>query len=159
MDLEIVTLVSASTALVSAVVGPAVSFMVSTRQIRANVISNNRERWLEELRDSIAEYVGLLLTAGMIRQSMSQTHERVQDDHDLRKIVERIVLNKNKVMLMIDPEQNRDCELCVIVERAYQGLTRDVPEPVSVLRSDAEAITRAGREVLRAEWARVKRGV
>jgi hypothetical protein len=54
MDALTIAFVTACTALISAIVGPAVSYVVARRQIRASVISNNRERWTEALRDSVA---------------------------------------------------------------------------------------------------------
>jgi hypothetical protein len=72
MDVLTITFVTASTALISAVTGPLVSYIVARRQIRASVISNNRERWIEALRDSVAEYVALLLSASMVKQTVGQ---------------------------------------------------------------------------------------
>lgn len=59
-------------ALISAVVGPAASYVVARRQIRASVISNNRERWTEALRDSVAEYVALLLSVSAVKENIGQ---------------------------------------------------------------------------------------
>jgi hypothetical protein len=56
MDVLTITFVTASTVLISAVTGPLVSYVVARRQIRASVISNNRERWIEALRDSVVEH-------------------------------------------------------------------------------------------------------
>jgi hypothetical protein len=159
MDVITITFVTASTALVSAVTGPLVSYIVATRQIRASVISNNRERWTEALRDSVAEYVALLLSASMVKQTIGQNPlKAVTEDHALLEIVERIILVKNKIMLMTNPDENRYRELCEIVEGTYQALMSDDPEASGRIRIGSEAITRAGRNVLTAEWARVKRG-
>jgi hypothetical protein len=43
MDVLTITFVTASTTLISTVTGPIVSYIVARRQIRASVISNNRE--------------------------------------------------------------------------------------------------------------------
>jgi hypothetical protein len=159
MDALTIAFVTATTALFSAVLGPVMTFIVSARQIRASVISSNRERWLEALRDSVAEYVGLLLTAAMIKQGTEDdTNKAVAGDRDLRQIVERIVVVKNKIMLLTNPTESRAVELCDIVERTYQALASQAPQAIATMRSEADAITRAGREVLRAEWSRVKRG-
>ena len=74
------------------------------------------------------------------------------------QIVERIILVKNKIMLMTNPNDSRYTELCEVVEATYQGLFADDPQAFARIRGGSEAITRAGREVLKAEWARVKRG-
>ena len=159
MDVITITFVTASTALVSAVTGPLVSYIVAARQIRASVISNNRERWTEALRDSVAEYVALLLSASMVKQTIGQNPlKAVTEDHALLEIVERIILVKNKIMLMTNPNERRYMELCNVVEATYQSLIADDPQDLPKIHSASEAITRAAREVLKAEWIRVKRG-
>ena len=159
MDVLTITFVTASTALVSAITGPLVSYIVARRQIRASVISTNRERWTEALRDSVAEYVALLLSASMVKQTMGQNPlKEVTEDHALLKIVERIILVKNKIMLMTNPNDSRYTELCEVVEATYQALFADDPQAFARISGGSEAITRAGREVLKGEWARVKRG-
>lgn len=159
MDAITIALVSAATALVSAIIGPFVSLRVAARQIRASVISNNRERWSEALRDSVAEYVALALTAAMVRQAMDgDPLKAVRNDHDLREIVERIVLVKHKILLMANPAEKSASDLCDVVEATYQLLLLDAPPTLVTIRAKAEEITRAGRNVLREEWARVKQG-
>jgi hypothetical protein len=159
MDVVTITFVTASTALVSAVTGPLVSYIVARRQIRASVISSNRERWTEALRDSVAEYVSLLLSASMVKQTIGQDPlKAVIEDHVLLQTVGRIILVKNKILLMTNPSESRYTKLCELVETTYQDLASDDPQAFARIRSGSEAITLAGREVLKAEWARVKRG-
>src|SRR6202790_5194172 len=113
MDVITITFVTASTALISAVTGPLVSYIVARRQIRASVISNNRERWTEALRDSVAEYVALLLSASMVKENIGQDPVKaIIEDHALLEIVQRIILVKNKIMLMTNPNDSRYTELC-----------------------------------------------
>ena len=50
----IVTLVSASTALVASIIGPIVTLTVARRQYNATVISTSRQKWIEALRDTLA---------------------------------------------------------------------------------------------------------
>jgi hypothetical protein len=159
MDALTITFVTASTALTSAVFGPFVSYVIARRQIRASVISNNRERWNEALLDSLAEYIGLLLSAAMIKQSMGQDPlKAVSEDRALLQIVERGVLVKSKVMLMTNPKDSLHIKLCEVLDATYQALVSNDPQTLAKIRSGSEAITQAGRDVLKAEWARVKRG-
>jgi hypothetical protein len=158
MEIAWITFVTATTGLLSAVVRPIVSYVVAARQIRASAISNNRG-WIEALRDSVAEYVGLLLTVALIKHVMEENGGKVVGgDRDLRQIVERIVLVKNRILLMTNPSEKADAKLCKLVEASYQSLTSSVPRSIVVVRREAEAITQAGRDVLRTQWARVNRG-
>jgi len=159
MDALTVTFVTACTALIAGVAGPVVSVLVARRQIRASVISNNRERWVEALRDSVAEYVALVLSASIARQAMSHDHPlMLSSDRALLHIAERIALIKNKILLMINPNEGGHSELCEAVEVTYSALISEELQPLTKMRAETEAITRAGRAVLKAEWQRVKRG-
>jgi hypothetical protein len=159
MDALTIAFVTACTALISAVVGPAVSYVVARRQIRASVISTNRERWTEALRDSVAEYVALLISASMVKLTIAQDPlKALGEDHALLQVFERTVLVKNKIMLLTNPNERRYMELCSVVEATYQSLISDDPQDLPKIHSASEAITRAAREVLKAEWIRVKRG-
>lgn len=159
MDVLTITFVTATTAFVSAVTGPVVSYLVARRQIRASVVSNNRERWIEALRDAVAEYVALLLTAGLLRQTIGQDPAKAMNaNHDLLEIIQRIILVKNKIMLMTNPSDDPYMKLCQIVESTYRELTSGESGVYGRMHAGAESITKAGREVLKAEWARVKRG-
>ena len=159
MDALTIAFVTACTALISAVVGPAVSDVVARRQVRASVISGNRERWTDALRDSVAEHVALLISASMVKLTIAQDPlKALGEDHALLQVFERTVLVKNKIMLLTNPNESRYMELCNVIEATYQSLISDDLQDLPKIHSTSEAITRAGREVLKAEWIRVKRG-
>jgi len=123
------------------------------------VITNNRERWTEALRDSVAEYVALLLSASMVKLTIAQDPlKALSEDHALLQVFERTVLAKNKIMPLTNPSESQYMELCNVIEAIYQSLISDDPQDLPKIHSASEAITRAGREVLKAEWTRVKRG-
>ena len=68
MDLTLLLgMVSACTALVASVVGPLVTLTVAKRQFNATAISSNRYKWIETLRDELAELISLLATALVIK--------------------------------------------------------------------------------------------
>jgi hypothetical protein len=143
MDVIAITFVTASTALISAVTRPLVSYIVARRQIRASVISNNRERWIEALRDSVAEYVALLLSAYAVKRAMGQDPlKAMSENHTLLQIVDSLVLLKSKIMLMAKPSEGRYHKLCEAIELTYQCLALDDPEALSKIHTGAEAITR-----------------
>ncbi len=51
MDQLTITFITASTALIAGIASPIVSISVARQQFKASVISNNRERWIEALRE------------------------------------------------------------------------------------------------------------
>ncbi len=150
--------ITACAALVASVAGPIVSFLNAREQNRSALISTNRERWSEALRDLIAEYVAIVLVAALERRSVQSDLETTLKDRALLPTAERVTLVRSKILLMMNPAKSAQSDLCAGVERAYLSLLADPPIPLSAIRAEAEAITQAGRRVLRTEWERVKRG-
>jgi len=61
LDPLLISLVSAATALVASVVGPLVTLAVARRQFNATVISANRQKWIEALRDLLSHLAQSIL--------------------------------------------------------------------------------------------------
>ncbi len=158
MDALTIAFVTACSALVSAAAGPLVSISVASKQIRASLISNNRERWIESLRDSVAEYVALAVSAAMLREVLrKQALEAIRDDPSLAQLAERIALARNRILLMLNPAKDLHNKLCMAIDDADR-LLLEVEATLGQMNDAVNAITRAGRMVLQVEWARVKRG-
>ncbi len=54
MTSDIFSFISASTALIATIAGPYVAVKTARSQIKANLISTNRARWIESMRDLVA---------------------------------------------------------------------------------------------------------
>jgi hypothetical protein len=158
VDLLAITFVTACTALVSAAAGPVVSVVVATRQIRASLVSNNRERWSEALRDSLAEYIALVLSAALIQEAQCKRPiAAIQEDPELARHVERVAQAKSRILLMVNPDKPEHFQLCLPLEEAYELLVEGTAT-MQRMSAITHAITSTGRAVLKHEWARVKRG-
>src|SRR5215475_2592707 len=100
-----ITLITATTALIAGIGGPFVSFLVARRQIRATVISNNRELWIVALRDALAEYLALVMSTLLITRNATEGIDAVVlGDADLRHSLERVLVVRGRILLMIDPK-------------------------------------------------------
>ncbi len=69
----------------------------------------------------------------------------------------RIALARNRILLMLNPAKAEHDKLCVAIEDADR-LLLESEATLGQMNGRVDAITRAGRTVLMAEWARVKRG-
>lgn len=158
MDALAITFVTAASALVSAVVGPLVTIVVSTRQIRASLISGNRERWLEAMRDAIAEFAALAFSAAVLQQALAKgVLVAVRENPAVAGDIEHVMLARNRVLLMLNP-----------LKPAHEALARQLEEAILLLVQGCatleamsawtQSVTTCGRAVLQLEWARVKQG-
>src|SRR5258708_18484973 len=106
MDALTIAFVTACSALVSAAVGPVVSIVVASKQIRASLVSGNRERWIEALRDSVAEYVAIALSAAMLREALRKdAFQAIRDDPQLARLAELLAPARDNIALMLNPPQ------------------------------------------------------
>jgi hypothetical protein len=159
MDQLTITFITASTALIAGVASPIVSISVARRQFKASVISNNRERWIEALREAISEYISLVASAALIaRHAKVINDQSVYANEEMRKTAEHIMLVRTKIVLMTNPTKSSHRDLCQSIDVVYRALVDNLTMDRERWRSQLDAITLAGHAVLEAEWGRVKRG-
>jgi hypothetical protein len=160
MDQLTITFITATSALISGIAGPLVSINAARWQVKATVISNNRERWIEALRDAVAEYIALVASVAMIERGRTNGDigEIMRADEDSRRTGERMILVKSRIQLMTNPNDSSHGELCQSIEAVHAALMANEPLSLQQWSIQLETITRAGRAVLKAEWVRVKRG-
>jgi len=123
---------------------------ISTReaaviQARAGSVSNNRQAWINSLRDEVTDF----LAEAQIDPRMSPLNEpRYADTHPstLRKLRAHIF----KIRLLLNPNEGESTTLVSMLERALAdgGLTSH----------NREAIVQHTQSILKTEWERVKSG-
>jgi hypothetical protein len=123
------------------------------------VISNNRERWIEALRDALAEYVAVAASAALIgRDSKEDLRALVGRDQEFRQTAERMLLFKSKILLMTNTKDEFDRELQQSIEAVHAGFVSRETLTLEQWGARLDAVTVGGHAVLRAAWTRVKRG-
>ncbi len=136
-----------------------ISFVTAcTALVSAAAVSGNRERWIEALRDSIADYVAIALSAATLQEARQEAPvAAVRDDPQLWHVVEAVARARTRVLLMLNPAEAGHLELSTAIDRCdrilvHGGASLETITPV------LDALTGAARSVLKAEWSRVKRG-
>lgn len=161
MDPLLISLVSACTALVASIVGPMVTLTVAKRQIGASVISANRHKWIEGLRDMIAEIISLLVAGVVIKAKWQARWDQgrgpLMEDPAMLGKLERIVLARSKIHLLLNPSEPDHQHLRQAIDAAFKRLQSE-QSLESETESDIETITRLAQSILKREWLRVKHG-
>ena len=161
MDPLIISMVSAATALVASIVGPLVTLSVGKRQFAATVLSTNRQRWIEQLRDLLAEFIAQLGTVWVIRATWQGKWDKglapIAADPARVEKMQRLLLVQWKIRLMLNPTEADHQELYAAVEKALDRLREERSEETETA-TDIEAISRLGQMILKREWQRVKSG-
>ena len=159
----ILSFVSACTALVASIVGPFVTLSVAKRQFSANVLSANRQKWIETLRDTLAEFISLLVAAIVVKANWKESWEQgrapVAADRALLVEVERMVLSQYKIRLLINPNESDHVKLYQSIDAAMRRIRFEKAATDQETEHDIEEITRLAQGILKREWQRVKRGI
>jgi hypothetical protein len=161
VDPLIVTLVSALTALVASIAGPLAMLRVSRRQFDATVLSTSRQKWIDTLRDLLADLMsqlaGLSVLKGRWTGEWDRGHGLIEADPSLLAKVERLVLVRWKIRLMLNLNEADHQGLDRLVGAAVQRLREEAPGKTDI-DADIESISQQARGILKREWERVKRG-
>jgi hypothetical protein len=157
----LIGMVSALTALVASIVGPIVALNVAKRQFNATVISNNRNKWIETLRDELAQLISLLAAALVVKSKWRDRWEQgrgpINAEPAMLEKFERIVLAESKIQLLINPNEPDHQRLGETIDVATRRLRSE-----DALDADTEADIRTivvlAQAILKREWQRVKLG-
>lgn len=162
MDGATLSVISACTALVASIAGPMVTLTVAKRQYSATVLSANRQRWIESLRDSIADLMAQVVAIMVVKQARKDSWETnmgaAASDPDLLKRIERLAQVHWKIRLLLSGYKPEQIELADVIESLIESLKREQVAPAAVKES-VDKITVIARSILGHEWERVKKGV
>lgn len=138
---------SAMAAVTALFITPLVAIFVAQKQIRASVISNNRQTWINALRDDLSELFEILQWQALLRPGTFSGSEGYKHVDSKRS---RVRFLTNRIKLRLNPdEQDHQILLGKIEALAEEPADFDV---------QLSGAIRHAQTVLKREWIRVKRG-
>lgn len=149
-----ISIIAACTALVAVIVGPIVSFRIAKRQISASTVTISRQRWINDLRDAIANFNA---KASMI-YGLAKNNYANKDS--IPRIEELVQLNY-KIELLINPSEEDHAKIVKIVNHITASLSLAkvrANEIGNELDGNKEELISLAQKVLKREWKRVKKG-
>ncbi len=147
--------ISAITALVAVIVGPIISVYVVKRQISANVISVNRQQWINTLREKVSSFVNAsaILTVG----------EQSKDEIFIR--MEKLHLLISEIKLLINPKEDDHIKLIDLIDDSALLVGKRRTKKYENEEFDQNEIGKLNNKIimqcqliLKSEWERVKSG-
>jgi len=113
---EIIQLITAVTAFVAVIVSPILTIYVARKQIRASVVSTNRQAWINTVRGTLADY---LAKQAMVRNLNKNCYA---DDESLPRIEETVRLT-SRIELLMNPKEPDHSKLVELVCEMTNALT------------------------------------
>jgi hypothetical protein len=157
------TFISALTALAAVVLSPLATLLATRwqnrtsldttkREIAATVVSANRQKWIDELRNSIAAFQSLSGEL-LYRRTLGESGKWYDDPR-----FERVTELRFKIALLINPREEDHQNLLALVDRRLNLLSVAPAQEVSKEGQEISAeLTSVAQKVLKREWERVKK--
>ena len=128
--------------------GPLIQLHIAKRQIRASVLSSNRQQWIDRLREQIANFITII----------SELNTHAQFKHlDISMVIQKtreMHFCHSKITLMLNPEEPDHIKLIELLKSAKTGITKTSEEN----NIDIPAIVALSQSIFKNEWKRVKSG-
>ena len=151
----VAALLPAITTIAGAIIGAAVSYLVSRNQFRAAVLSKNRQDWINSLRDCLAEFNAILYDTFAHAHSGGLT----RDARECANAFMRANAVRSKVTLLLNPSESDHSQLLDVMRKMSDSATRaDDPVAATAFAEQDEQFTSLAQKILKREWERVKKG-
>lgn len=118
------------------------------RTSRATVVSANRQRWIDAVREDVAEFIAVRAQLRVLEKAGSM--ERSGQDALLkeeRELRTKLIMLRARVEMRLNPDEDEHEKLLELMDRYDQDATT-----VADL-----ALRTKGRSIFKAEWTRLKR--
>ena len=163
--MEITTIIALVIALAAVVVGPVIQLQIAKQQIRAQLVSANRLKWIEGVRSHIADFVAASSRAQVaFCFARDDTTELLSMNGALENVT--LLLNPGKelhakLLQELKHVGNSVASASFDIDKTRQKGEVDVERVLEAYAIDENLCAKvydAARSVLKTEWERVKRG-
>ena len=125
------------------------------------MLSANRQKWIESLRDTLAELISLLMAALVVKSKWKDNWDRgrapLEAEPALLDKVQRLVLAQTKIRLLLKTNDADHKHLFRAIDAAMKRLQAEEALE-SATEGDIETIATLAQAILQREWERVKHG-
>jgi hypothetical protein len=144
----ITALATALTALAAVIISPIITYRTARNQIRATLVSANRQAWINGLRDELAELFELLTWKLLQRPGTLSGEEGYKYEAEKRSRIRFLI---NKIRLRLNVQEPDSQALLKYLSKLQSADELEFDELM-------ERAVVKGQEILKSEWRRVKRG-
>lgn len=146
-------MISAVTALVAVVVSPIISIYIAKRQIHASIVSANRQKWIDSLRDHLTDLITAMRFLGLHRNL-----DHIEEMEFIERF-QHLVLLETKINLLLNPHEADHKKLTETIRKGIEAIFAgdDKVKRQGVLAA-SDSVIQQSQAILEREWQRVKAG-
>lgn len=135
-----------------------ISYLIGSGQIKIQkkvMTSNNRQIWINTLRDNVSDYLGKIEHYSVIINSFSNDKDKLKEI--VREPIQQEIYSLNtKIVLLLNPLEHNSKELINFLSKYTKSIFGEKDEEISEeeLKQKILDITKV---ILKTEWERVKK--
>jgi hypothetical protein len=160
IDPQLLGLVSAATALVASVLGPLTTLYIGRLQIRASVLSANRQKWIDTFRETMATFCAQAAIVVQLRDKIvSDGKVHLSTEPEILRRSEALVQTIARIRLLVDPLDVQQGRMLTLMQEHLEAMMAAPADAELGRQFEAMSaqIVELSLAVLRKEWERVKR--
>lgn len=146
---NITTLIVGLITLSGVILSAFISAFVSRRSLYINSVTVERSKWIEKLRNNIAECLGLL---GYLHFKMGVSQGEFVASTEYDELIQKVETLLNVITLQLNPDGKIDRNILVLL----RAITRLAENPQSNYRGAESLLIRHSQWLLKEEWEKVK---
>lgn len=139
--------------------GPIIQLLIARAQIRASVLSANRQQWINTLRDAIADcQTKAQISFTETHLASSEVTSSAADDKGHYEALKTMYFLVKKMALLLNPYEEDHMQLLSLLQELESFCVHGNPNDDVSHRRLQDSITLIARKILKREWQRVKKG-
>jgi hypothetical protein len=135
--------------------------MIALFQVKSNVISSARIKWMDELRMNLSEFYDAAMDTSLNYTNAFQTKGNAQDDYYEKYSQNHSKFNilSNKIKMLLDSDQDKHQQVEILIEEIDTMLcARNIKHTDQLLIEEKlKGIVKISKEIFRLEWKRSKK--
>lgn len=145
---DYISLIAVLTSFIAVIAGPLVTFVISRRQM----VSPIRQKWIDELRDIVSEYLSTC-------QKLIALGEDglLNKDNPNNEILSRLMYLEQKLRLILNPNEDNHIMLLSFIRQLSEDAQHGVGD-LMAFGNKVRLATEITQVILKKEWIRVKSG-
>lgn len=149
---EISQILSAATALAAVLIGPFITFKATQKRLRGDIVSNNRHKWISDLRDILANVNATAMKLGKFRAEMLDS----EPNEDGLALYTELLVYIEKSKLYLNPNQKTHQSLQNALDHLGENVSDAITKKHGGIGADLKNVTRCAQDVLKEAWEQIK---
>ncbi len=121
---------------------------LSKEQIKLEVLSKNRQAWINTLRDELSRFIG---EASYIMLLQAKEKEEQDEIQHTRESVKKLAEIEAKIKLLINPTETNHQKLVKLLQQIFLELSLK-----KTIKNKVDELVNISQVILKEEWIRVK---